>query len=155
MAVRKAATKRAARKKARRQAPAPAADRASAEWKGSPAANRGLAKLRKILAAWPETDERLSHGSPTFWGGKKTFATIADDHHGDGRVAIWAKATFELQSDLVEADPDLFFVPQYVGPSGWVGIRIDRKIDWKVVEEILEQGYRSVAPKRAIAQLDG
>ena len=44
-----------------------------------------LAKIRKIIAVWPETDERLSHGSPTFWGGKKTFASFHDNHHGDGR----------------------------------------------------------------------
>ena len=44
--------------------------------------------------------------------------------------------------------------PQYVGPSGWVGIRVDRETDWKTIEDILEQGYRSVAPKRAIAKLD-
>jgi len=112
-----------------------------------------LAKVRKIIAAWPETDERLSHGSPTWWGGKKTFATFADNHHGDGRVALWCKVSFEQQADLVAADPETFFIPPYVGPSGWVGIRLDRTIDWTTVAEILEQGYRMVAPKRAIAQL--
>jgi len=66
-----------------------------------------LAKLRKIVAAWPETNERLSHGAPTFWGGKKTFANFHVDHHGDGRVAIWCKASFEQQArgePLVAAD---------------------------------------------------
>ena len=50
-----------------------------------------LAKIRKTIAAWPETDERISHGSPTFWGGKKTFASFHVNHHGDGRVALWLK----------------------------------------------------------------
>jgi len=54
----------------------------------------------------------------------------------------------------VEADPDLFFVPPYVGPSGWVGVRLDVDVEWAVVAEILEEGYRSVAPKRAIRKLD-
>ena len=119
-----------------------------------PKANKPLTRLRKIIAAWPETDERLSHGAPTWWGGKKTFATFHDNHHGDGRVAVWVKATFELQSDLVEANPEIFYVPAYVGPSGWVGIRLDGDVSWDVVEEILEQGYRLVAPKRALAELD-
>lgn len=114
-----------------------------------------LPKLRKIIAAWPETDERISHGSPTFWGGKKTFASFHDNHHGDGRLAVWCKATFDQQEDLVASDPDTFFVPPYVGPSGWVGIRLDRGASWDVVEEVLEQGYRSVAPKRALKLLDG
>jgi hypothetical protein len=117
-------------------------------------ARNPLAKLRKIITAWPETDERISHGSPTWWGGKKTFATFHDSHHGDGRVAVWCKASFEQQQDLVEADPEIFFVPPYVGPSGWVGIRLDRDVSWDTVAEILENGYRMVAPKRALRALD-
>ena len=113
-----------------------------------------LGRLREIIAAWPETDERISHGSPTWWGGKKTFASFHDNHHGDGRVAVWLKSSFEMQSDLVENNPDAFFVPPYVGPSGWVGIRLDREVDWAMVTALLEAGYRMVAPKRAIELLD-
>lgn len=113
-----------------------------------------LERLRKIIAELPETSERLSHGAPTFWGGRKTFATFAEDHHGDGRVAVWCKSDYESQQELVAADPDNFFVPPYVGPSGWVGIRLDRGIDWGLVGDLLEDGYRMVAPKRALAQLD-
>ena len=118
------------------------------------AARSPLVRVRKIIGAWPETDERLSHGSPTFWGGKKTFASFHDNHHGDGRVALWCKATFESQAELVEMNPDVFFVPPYAGPSGWVGIQLDRKVDWAMVEGLLEAGYRLVAPKRALKQLD-
>ncbi len=113
-----------------------------------------LGKMRKIIAQWPETDERLSHGSPTFWGGKKTFANFHDNHHDDGRRAIWFKAPPGMQGELVEADPDLFFVPPYVGPSGWAAVRVDRDVDWNMIEGLLEQGYRLVAPKRAIKLLD-
>lgn len=113
-----------------------------------------LARVRKIIAAWPETDERLSHGAPTWWGGRKTFAMFLVDHHGDGRVALWCKAPPGAQEALVAADPERYFVPPYVGPSGWVGIRLDRKPDWKVVAGLLEEGYRMVAPKRALAKLD-
>jgi hypothetical protein len=113
-----------------------------------------LERLRKIIAALPETSERLSHGAPTFWGGKKTFATFHVDHHGDGRVAVWCKVPPGAQEALVEADPEVFFVPPYVGPSGWVGIRLDRKLDWGVVAGLLEEGYRTVASKRALTALD-
>jgi hypothetical protein len=113
-----------------------------------------LERLRKIIAALPETSERLSHGAPTFWGGKKTFATFHLDHHGDGRVAVWCKVPPGAQEALVEADPEVFFVPPYVGPSGWVGIRLDRKLDWGVVAGLLEEGYRTVASKRALTALD-
>ena len=117
-------------------------------------ARNPLDRLRKIIGAWPETDERLSHGAPTFWGGKRTFASFHVDHHGDGRVAVWCKALAEFQEDLVDTDPEIFFVPPYVGPSGWVGIRLDRDVDWELVAEVLEEGYRLVAPRRALAQLD-
>jgi hypothetical protein len=116
---------------------------------------RDLARVRKIIAAWPETSEKLSHGAPTWWGGKKTFATIHDDHHGDGRLALWIKSTADAQEDLVAMDPDTFFVPPYVGPSGWVGVRLDRRADWGAIERLLEAGYRLVAPARALRLLDG
>lgn len=114
-----------------------------------------LAKLRKIVNRWPEVSERLSHGAPTFWGGKKTFCNFHVDHHGDERVAIWCKADLPTQEGLVEAKPEIFFVPPYVGPSGWIGIRVDRDVDWSMIETILEHAYRSVAPKRALKRLDG
>ena len=119
------------------------------------AKKRSLARVRKIIGAWPETKEKLSHGSPTFWGGRKTFATVADDHHGDGRFALWIKSNPDAQEDLVAMDPDGFFVPPYVGPSGWIGVRLDRDVDWDTIEGLLEEGYRMVAPKRALKQLDG
>ena len=113
-----------------------------------------LGRLRNIIEVWPETDERISHGSPTFWGGTKTFASFHDNHHGDGRVAVWIKSALEMQTALVDANPEVLFVPPYVGPSGWIGIRLDRQVDWEMVADLLEEGYRMVAPKRALAQLD-
>jgi hypothetical protein len=113
-----------------------------------------LEKLRQLIFALPETSEKISHGSPTFWGGKKTFASFHVDHHGDGRVAVWCKLPPGMQEGLVEQDSEIFFVPPYVGPSGWVGIRVDRDVDWGMLAGLLEEGYRMGAPKRALAQLD-
>ncbi len=113
-----------------------------------------LERLRKIISAWPETSEKLSHGAPTFWGGRKTFATLHDNHHGDGRLALWINCTVDGQEHFVAMDPETFFVPPYVGHRGWLGVRLDRGVDWELVSEILEDGYRMVAPKRAIALLD-
>ena len=121
------------------------------------AARSPLERVRAIIAAWPETNEKISHGSPTWWGGRKTFATYHDGHYDDGRPSVWIKTTHDHQSELVENDPDRFFVPKYVGPSGWVGARLGgrpNRAHWAAVEELLEAGYRSVAPKRALKQLD-
>ena len=119
-----------------------------------PAPDDPLERLRAIVLAWPETFERISHGSPTWWGGKRTFATFTVNHHGDGRVAVWCKLPPGAQEHLVESDPVVFFRPPYVGPSGWVGIRLDVAVDWQQVAGLLEEGYRTVASKRALAQLD-
>jgi len=116
--------------------------------------NAPLARLRQVIEAWPETAERISHGSPTWWGGKKTFASFHDGHHGDSRTAVWIKSDPDTREVLVQSQPEYFFVPPYVGPSGWIGVDVGGDVDWAVVEGLLEAGYRAVAPKRAIKALD-
>jgi hypothetical protein len=112
-----------------------------------------LDRLRAICLALPETTERLSHGAPTFFvRGKKTVATFTDDHHGDGRVAIWCPAPPGVQADLVEQEPERFFVPAYVGHRGWLGVRLDVDVDWDEVAGIVEDAFRLVAPKRLVAE---
>jgi hypothetical protein len=118
--------------------------------------NEVLARVRAVCMAFPETIERLSHGAPTFFaGGKKTFVMFLDDHHGDGRLAIWCAAPPGVQASLVDEEPKRFFVPPYVGPRGWVGVRLDVDVDWDEVAGIVEDGFREVATKRLLAELDG
>ena len=114
-----------------------------------------LVRTREIVEAWPEISERISHGAPTWWGGKKTFASFHENHHGDGRTALWIKSDPDTREVLVASDAKRFFVPPYVGPSGWIGVDVGGKVDWGVVEGLLEDGYRRVAPKRALKLLDG
>ena len=106
--------------------------------------------------ALPEVTERLSHGAPTwFVRGKKTFVTCHDDHHGDGRLAMWCAAPPGVQATLVDEEPDRFFVPAYVGHRGWIGVRLDHDPDWDEVAQIVVDAYRAVAPKTLVAQLEG
>jgi hypothetical protein len=117
--------------------------------------DRALRAIRKICMAFPETDERLSHGAPTFFaGGKKTFVMFMVDHHGDGRVAIWCAAPPGVQAALVDEEPERFFVPPYVGTRGWVGVRLDRDVDWDEVAGIIEDGFREAATKKLLAEYD-
>ncbi|HSS12200.1 MAG TPA: MmcQ/YjbR family DNA-binding protein [Acidimicrobiales bacterium] len=114
-----------------------------------------LERMRRLCLALPATTERLSHGAPTwFVRSKKTFVTYLDDHHGDGRLAIWCSAPPGGQRLLVEEDSVRFFVPPYVGHRGWVGVRLDVDVDWAEMPEIVEDAYRMVAPKGLVAQLD-
>lgn len=114
-----------------------------------------LVRLREICLALPEVSERLSHGSPAwFIRGKKTLAMYLDDHHGDGRLALWCPAPPGVQEAMVHEEPDRFFRPPYVGPSGWLGVRLDRDPDWDEITGIIEDAYRKVAPRKLSALLD-
>ena len=110
-----------------------------------------LDRIRALCLALPETSERLSHGHPTFFvRGKSSFAMVLNDHHGDGRFALWAAAEDGVQQMLVEADPERFFRPPYVGPRGWLGVRIDRGIHWDELAGIVEDAYAEVAPPKLV-----
>ena len=113
-----------------------------------------LAAVRHICLALPEATERLSHGSPTFFiRDKTTFVMYLDDHHGDGRLALWCAAPPGVQEQLVELEPVRFFRPPYVGHRGWLGVRLDIDPDWDEIALICTDAYRQVAPKRLLAAL--
>ena len=114
-----------------------------------------LERVRSICLSLPETTERLSHGSPTFFvRNKKVFVMFLDDHHGDGRLALWYAAPPGVQATMVEQEPTRFFVPPYVGGRGWLGLRLDIDPDWDEVSGVAEDAYRLMAPKRLVALLD-
>jgi hypothetical protein len=116
---------------------------------------RPLTNLRKLCLAFPESHEVEAWGEPTFRVRNKLFAMFASPstHHGNGRPAVWCKAGPGNQGLMVRAAPDRFFVPPYVGPSGWIGVWLDRKVRWTEVAELLQDAYSLVAPKRLREQL--
>jgi len=110
-----------------------------------------LERIRKICLAFPETSERLSRGAPTFFiRGKRAFLMVLTNHHGDGRFAIWCAAPDGVQQLLTDADPEKFFVPPYVGHRGWLGVRLDRGLDWHELAGIVEDAYADVAPPKLV-----
>jgi hypothetical protein len=122
-----------------------AADAVSAD------AARALERVRAIALGLPETTERLSHGQPTFFvRGRKTFVMFLDDHHGDGRLAIWCAAPEGMQEALVRAEPDHYFRPPYVGHRGWIGVHLNRGLDWNEVAGAIEDAYAEVAPAKLV-----
>lgn len=109
-----------------------------------------LERLRRLCLALPGATEKLSHGAPAWFARGRQFAAFADDHHGDGRLAVWCKAPPGAQHDLVASDPERYFVPPYVGASGWVGVRLEAdRADWGAVEAVLAHGHALVVSPRA------
>src|SRR4051794_8519930 len=89
-----------------------------------------LKRVRAAALALPWVTERPSHGAPTFFAGTKTFVMFHDDHHSDGRLALWVAAPPGVQASMIDEDPEQFFFPPYVGGRGWLGVRLDRTPDW-------------------------
>lgn len=114
-----------------------------------------VARVRKLCLALPEAHEVEAWGEPTFRVRNRMFAMYAapNNHHGGGRPAVWCKASRVNQRLMVEAAPNRFFVPPYVGPSGWVGVWVDGKIDWKELGDLLTDSYRMIAPKKLLPLL--
>jgi len=106
-----------------------------------------IARARRICMALPEVEEKEAWGSPTFRVRGKMFAMYFNNHHGDGRVALWLKAGPGVQGMLVEAEPEKFFIPPYQGPFGWIGVHLDRNSDTEI-EFHVRQAWILVAPKR-------
>ena len=116
---------------------------------------RPLPKLRRLCLALPEAHEVEAWGEPTFRVRNKLFAMFADanNHHGGGRPAVWCKAAPGNQELMIGLAPERFFKPPYVGPSGWIGIWLDGKVDWPEVADLLRDSYLLVAPKKLAAAL--
>jgi hypothetical protein len=114
--------------------------------------DRTLARLTKICLALPEATREVKGRHAKFDVRKKTFVYFLNDHHGDGIVSVCARALPGDNVQLVKADPNRFYLPAYIGPRGWVGLRLDRgEIDWEEVEELVFGSYRAIAPRKLAA----
>ncbi len=113
-----------------------------------------LERVRAIALALPVASEKMSHGVPAFAAAGKMFLYFRNNHHGDGMVSICVKTTGrEEQEMLIDTDPDLYSWPSYIGPSGWIAMRLDRRdLDWDHVADRILTSWRHAAP-RAISAL--
>ena len=128
------------------------AERATLRCIGSAEATHGqdpapaaLEALRVICLAQPDVTERLSHGEPSWFAGKRQFAMFANRHHDD-RVAFWCAAPPGAQEPLIESEPTRFFRPPYVGGRGWIGVYLDvDDVDWERIAEVVEVAHLAVS----------
>jgi hypothetical protein len=104
--------------------------------------------VRKLALALPDAVEQETWGTPTFRVRKKIFVMFSDEQR-----EAWVKSTHDEQRALTQMDPDTFFVPPYVGPSGWVGVRF-RTVDRDEMRELITEAWRMTAPKRLVTSFD-
>jgi hypothetical protein len=116
--------------------------------------NDHVLRVRQICTRFPETEERLSHGEPTFFvRGKQVFAMCANNHHNDGHIAVWLPAPPGLQDVLIQNDPQTFFKPPYVGVRGWIGIELAHISDDDLAFHI-HDAWHLIAPKKLRQQVE-
>ena len=113
-----------------------------------------LARLSKLCLALPEAVREDCHGHVAFLVRKRTFAYFLNNHHGDGIVSVACKVLPGDNAALAAGQPARFYLPAYIGPRGWVALRLDSgKVDWDEVAELVTTSYRLVAPKRLASQV--
>jgi hypothetical protein len=112
-----------------------------------------IERLRAICLRFPEATEKPSHGEPCwFVKYKRLFVFFSNEHHG-GRLSFWCAAPPGIQTILVESEPERFFKPPYFGHRGWIGVYLDVPVDWKEIDEIVRDAYRTVAPPKLAARV--
>jgi hypothetical protein len=110
-----------------------------------------LARVRSSALELPESEERVSHGQPTFFVAGKQFAQFRDNHHGDGRIVVCVRTSgIDEQAMLIDAAPETYSRPAYLGPSGWVGVNLFGDIDWELVDSRIGRSWELAAPRRLL-----
>jgi hypothetical protein len=120
---------------------------------------RELDGVRKLALALPEVNERQSHGAPCFFiQDKRPLCYYHDDHRGDGRVSLWVPVRSGAREEMADTDPERFFKPPTSSAGhfkDWLGVFLDTStVDWHEIAALLEEAFRTAAPKKLIAKLD-
>jgi hypothetical protein len=114
-----------------------------------------LERISAICLALPEATRELKHEHAAFVVRKKTFGYFLNNHHGDGIVSFSCKVLPGDNTVLARSDPDRFYLPAYIGPKGWVALRLDvGEVDWEEVAELAMHSYLRTAPKTLCARVD-
>ncbi len=111
-----------------------------------------LHRVAEICLAFPEASIERHDSHATFRVRKRVFAYFLDNHHGDGIVSVCVKTLLGENRDLARDRPSRFYLPAYIGPRGWVGVRLDvAKVSWDEVAAFIASSFDIVAPKTLAA----
>jgi phosphoribosylglycinamide formyltransferase-1 len=119
------------------------------------AAEQRLRAVSKICLALPEAQCEMSGDHAIYRVRRKVFAYLLNDHHGDGVVSVCVKSELGENLDRARRDPENYYLPAYIGPRGWFGLRLDRgRVDWREVADIVGRSFRLSAPKTLVRRID-
>jgi len=122
---------------------------------GSDRNRERLEKLAKVCMALPGVTKEEMHGHMAFKVGKKTFAYYLNDHHGDGIVSVCCKVLAGDNKRLIDTNSRKFYMPAYIGPRGWVALRLDRAtVDWNEVRELVRGSWEQMASKKLLREIE-
>jgi hypothetical protein len=112
-----------------------------------------MASLRDLCLTYPQTTEDIKWENPVFLVHERIFVLVSQ--RDEGRVGLWLKAGKGVQEAFVGADPERYYRPPYLGPKGWLGAWISPESQpiWPVIEDLIDESFRLVAPKRVVALL--
>ncbi|MGA9586718.1 MAG: MmcQ/YjbR family DNA-binding protein [Terracidiphilus sp.] len=114
-----------------------------------------LERLAEICLALSSAMREDKGSHAIFRVAKKVFAYYLDDHHSDGIMSVCCKVLPGDNERPIAANPRKFFMPDYIGPRGWVGLRLDRPtVDWTEVKELVQGSYAQAAPKKLLKRME-
>jgi predicted DNA-binding protein (MmcQ/YjbR family) len=114
-----------------------------------------LQKLAKICLSLPDVARKDAGDHADFRVRGKVFAYFLNNHHGDQIVSVCCRAEMGENVDRVSREPGRFYLPAYIGPRGWFGLRLDGPaVDWSEVRNLVELSYRLAAPKALVKKFD-
>src|SRR5499427_8338692 len=123
--------------------------------RGGTKSSGARSRVNALCEALPHAEREWKGDHEIYRVRGKVFAYFLDDHHGDGIVSVCVKSELGENVDRVRRDPDLYYLPDYIGPRGWFGLRLDRgRVDWREVANVVERSYRLTAPKTLVARVD-
>jgi predicted DNA-binding protein (MmcQ/YjbR family) len=103
--------------------------------------------IRKQALSYPETTEEFPWGEQAFKVNRKTFVFMRDADETSFSVKL--PHSREAALNLPGSEPTHYGM----GAKGWVTLRPDATSSMGVLFSFIDESYRAVAPKRALAKL--
>lgn len=107
-----------------------------------------LATLRKLAMRLPEVEEGTSYGTLAFRVKGRLLARLREDDE-----SLVVRSDFDEREILIEADPRTYFITDHYRNSPMLLVHLS-VIEAGELGALLEESWRRVAPKRALAAFD-